>query len=167
MLACASSAKVADATPEARTTSKDKGAEKTMNDNTPERPHFFVTTKSSHSLEETLEKVRAAIAKRPLKLFAEIDHAAGAKGAGLAMPASVLFIFGNPKGGTPLMLKNPDMALELPLRLLVREGDGGVVVVYRDPVELAPHYGIDPKQQPVPKIAPMLSGLVAEVTAKD
>lgn len=72
----------------------------------------------------TVERISAAIEAAGMTVFARIDHAAGAQAAGMTMPPTLVLIYGNPKGGTPIMLSVPQTALDLPLRLLIRE-DGG------------------------------------------
>src|SRR5438034_1635427 len=67
----------------------------------------------------TLERLEAAIGSRNLTLFAQIDHSDLARGAGLTMQEAHVLIFGNPKGGTPLMIASPLLALDLPLKVLV------------------------------------------------
>ena len=77
----------------------------------------------------TLDRIRAALRGAELTIFAEIDHAANAREAGLAMPPSTVLIYGHAKGGTPVMLAAPSAALDLPLRVLVREGEDGRAVI--------------------------------------
>jgi uncharacterized protein (DUF302 family) len=94
--------------------------------------------------DRTLERLRALLAERGITLFAEIDHARNARDAGLAMPSTVVLIFGNASAGTPMMLEAPDIALELPLRILVREEPGGgTVLAYHDPARLARAFGVE------------------------
>lgn len=126
----------------------------------------LMTQVSPHSFDDTLAKVRAAIEKRPLKLFAEIDHAKGAQSADLELTPSTLFVFGNPKGGTPLMARNPQMGIELPLKIHVYQTAEGVTVSYPNIKALAQSYGLDSTEPPVPNIANMLDDLVGEVTAE-
>lgn len=79
-----------------------------------------------------------------MRLFAEIDHAEAASTVGLAMPPTVVLIFGNPRGGTPLMLAAPQLALDLPLRVLVRENaNGHVWIVFHDAVIITRSVGLD------------------------
>ena len=85
---------------------------------------------SPFGFEATLARVAEAIEAANLTIFARIDHAANAQGAGLAMPPATLLIYGAAKGGTPVMLAAPRSALDLPLRVLVRETDTGAVVAY-------------------------------------
>ena len=77
----------------------------------------------------TVERLSAAIGAAGLTIFARIDHAAGAGRAGLAMPPTIVLIYGHPSGGTPIMLAAPVAALDLPLRVLVREREDGRTVV--------------------------------------
>ncbi|HWZ20583.1 MAG TPA: DUF302 domain-containing protein [Ktedonobacteraceae bacterium] len=86
---------------------------------TPPSVEGIVTKPSPFSVEETLERLQEIIRSRNLTLFANIDHSGGAKRVGLTMQEAHVLIFGNPKGGTPLMIASPLIALELPLKVLV------------------------------------------------
>jgi uncharacterized protein (DUF302 family) len=88
-----------------------------------------VRLESDFGFDETIARLRAALEGEGFAIMAVIDHQAGAKSVGLTMPPTTVLIYGNPKGGTPLMLAAPDFALELPLRVLVREGDAGKTYV--------------------------------------
>jgi len=81
----------------------------------------------------TLERVTNAIESHGLTVFATVDHAAAARTVGLVMPPTVVLLYGNPKGGTPLMLAAPQAALDLPLRVMVREREGGKAVIAYHP----------------------------------
>jgi uncharacterized protein (DUF302 family) len=81
----------------------------------------LITLKSAHSVDETIARVRALLESKGIQEFALVDHSGEAKKAGMAMPKTQVIIFGNPKGGTPLMLVAPSIAIDLPLKLLVRE----------------------------------------------
>jgi uncharacterized protein (DUF302 family) len=89
----------------------------------------LVTVKSAHSVDETVAKIRAVLTAKQIEEFALIDHSGEAEKAGLAMPKTRVVIFGNPKSGTPLMLAAPTVAVDLPLKLLVREDAAGEVWV--------------------------------------
>jgi uncharacterized protein (DUF302 family) len=89
----------------------------------------IVTTPSPFSVEETLVRLQEAIHRRNLTLFAHIDHSGEAKRVGLTMQEAHVLIFGNPKGGTPLMIASPLLALELPLKVLVWQSADGQVWV--------------------------------------
>jgi uncharacterized protein (DUF302 family) len=71
--------------------------------------------------------VRALLEAKGIREFALFDHSGEAEKAGMTMPKTQVLIFGNPKGGTPLMLAAPSIAIDLPLKLLVREDAAGVV----------------------------------------
>jgi uncharacterized protein (DUF302 family) len=94
----------------------------------------IVTTPSPHTVDQTVEKLKAMLQAKGVILFAVIDHSGEAKKAGLKMPPTKVLIFGNPKGGTPLMLAAPSVAIDLPLKILVAEGpDGKVSISYNAP----------------------------------
>jgi uncharacterized protein (DUF302 family) len=87
----------------------------------------LVSAKSAHDFEETLTRLRATVQERGFKVFAEIDHAAAAKDAGLEMNPATVLIFGNPKIGTGVMQQVPEMAVVLPIRILVWQDDANTV----------------------------------------
>ncbi|PPQ36052.1 DUF302 domain-containing protein [Rhodopila globiformis] len=89
---------------------------------------------SSTDFASTVERIANAITAAGLTLFARIDHAAGAREAGLAMPPATVLIYGHAKGGTPVMLAAPATALDLPLRVLVRQREDGQAVIAFHPV---------------------------------
>jgi uncharacterized protein (DUF302 family) len=93
----------------------------------------LVECRSSASFELTVQQLVAAIETAGMTVFARFDHAAAAAQAGLQMPPTTVLVYGNPKAGTPLMLKAPQFALDLPLKVLVRE-DAGVTWVAYHPV---------------------------------
>src|ERR1700712_1589336 len=84
---------------------------------------------SSMAFQPTLERLVEVIEKNGMKVFAWIAHAAAAKEAGLAMAPATVLIFGNARGGTPVMQAAPAAALDLPLRILVRQNERGETLV--------------------------------------
>ena len=75
----------------------------------------LVTTKSNASVRATIDRLAAAVTSLGLQVFARIDHAAGAAEAGLELRPTELLIFGNPKGGTPLMQDVQTVGIDLPV----------------------------------------------------
>lgn len=103
----------------------------------------LATLKSAHSVDETIARVRGLLEAKGIKEFALIDHSGEAAKVGLTMPKTQVLIFGNPKGGTPLMLAGPTIAIDLPLKLLVREDAAGAVwVSYWLPQTLLKRHGL-------------------------
>ena len=89
----------------------------------------IISQPSAHSVDTTVEKLQTMLQAKGVTLFAMIDHSGEAQKVGLAMPPTKLLIFGNPKGGTPLMLASPSIAIDLPLKILVAEGADGKVSI--------------------------------------
>lgn len=87
----------------------------------------LVTVASNHAASETIERLEAAVRAKGWVVFANLDHAAAAAAAGLQLRPRTVIVFGNPKGGTPAMRTNPTLAIDLPLKALVWEDDGGKV----------------------------------------
>ncbi len=81
----------------------------------------IVDTLSNHSVDETVERLKGILQAKGVTLFALIDHSGEAEKIGMKMRPTKLLIFGNPKGGTPLMLAAPSSAIDLPLKILVWE----------------------------------------------
>jgi uncharacterized protein (DUF302 family) len=90
---------------------------------------------SPFPFEVTLERLVDAIAKSGMTLFARIDHAANARSVGATMPPTTVLIYGNAKGGTPIMLATPQAAIDLPLRVLVREAADGNTSIAFHPIK--------------------------------
>jgi uncharacterized protein (DUF302 family) len=89
----------------------------------------YVEHKSSLKFAETVEILVDTIEKVGMNVFAKIDHAAGAKDVGMHLPPSVVLIYGHARGGTPVMQAAPAAALDLPLRVLIRETERGETVI--------------------------------------
>jgi uncharacterized protein (DUF302 family) len=98
---------------------------------------------SRYPVGETVERIEATARSRGLMIFARIDHSDEARKAGLQMPPTQVIVLGNPKGGTPVMLAAPTSAIDLPLKVLVRQGaDGKTVVSINDHRWLQARHGI-------------------------
>jgi uncharacterized protein (DUF302 family) len=102
-----------------------------------------VNVPSKHSVEETVNRLKDILRSKGITLFALIDHSGEAAKVGMKMPPTKLLIFGNPKGGTPLMLAAPSIALDLPLKILVAEdAQGKVWLSYNSPEYLKERYDL-------------------------
>lgn len=98
---------------------------------------------SAFDYQQTRERLLKAISDNELVLFGEFDHAKAAHDVGLTMPPTTVLVFGNPRGGTPLMLTQPDLALDLPFRVLISQlPDGRVNISYHSAEEFR-RYGLD------------------------
>jgi uncharacterized protein (DUF302 family) len=103
----------------------------------------IVSISSNHSVNETVDRLKNILRSKEITLFAIIDHSGEAAKVGLEMPPTKLLIFGNPKGGTPLMLATPSIALDLPLKMLVsKDAQGKVWLSYNSPDYLKERYGL-------------------------
>jgi uncharacterized protein (DUF302 family) len=100
--------------------------------------HGMVHISTSYSVEDALGKLQAILKTKGIPVFALIDHSGEAAKIGMEMRPTRLLIFGNPKGGTPLMLAAPTIAIDLPLKILIWEDDQGKTwVTYNTPEYLA------------------------------
>jgi uncharacterized protein (DUF302 family) len=112
----------------------------------------IVEKRSNHSVDETVDRLKEILRSRGISVFALVDHSGEAAKAGMKMPATRLVVFGSPKAGTPLMLEAPSVAIDLPLKILVREdGDGSVWISYNSPAYLQERHGFS--RELIPNIA--------------
>jgi uncharacterized protein (DUF302 family) len=130
---------------------------------TAEKNDGIITIPSNHSVEETLEKLKAILQSRGITLFALIDHSGEAAKAGMEMRPTKLLIFGNPKGGTPVMLAAPSSAIDLPLKILIWEdAQGKVWVTYNGPMYLQERHNIPTELLPNLSVIEALAKSAAE-----
>jgi uncharacterized protein (DUF302 family) len=103
----------------------------------------LATFSSRYAVDESVQRIEAAIAAKGMQVFAVIDHSGEAEKVGLKMRPTKVVIFGSPKGGTPLMVAAPSLAIDLPLKALVWEDDEGKVwVTYNSPEYLQERHGV-------------------------
>jgi uncharacterized protein (DUF302 family) len=89
----------------------------------------IINVRSNHSVDQTVEKLKDILTAQGVSLFALVDHSGEAEKVGLKILPTKLLIFGSPKAGTPLMLAAPTCAIDLPLKVFIREDDEGSVWV--------------------------------------
>lgn len=98
---------------------------------------------SPYSVSETVERLETFVQRQGLTVFCRIDHSGEAEKVGLKMRPTQVVIFGSPKAGTPLMIASPTLAIDLPLKVLVREDeDGKVWASYNAPEYLKQRHDI-------------------------
>jgi uncharacterized protein (DUF302 family) len=103
----------------------------------------IVSRPSKYSVPETLHRLETMLTAHGVKIFALVDHSGEAEKAGLKMPPTQLLIFGNPKGGTPVMLAAPTAAIDLPWKALAwTDASGKVWLSYNDAAYIQRRYGL-------------------------
>jgi uncharacterized protein (DUF302 family) len=111
--------------------------------NSVDKKNGIVDVPSNHSVDQTVERLKDILQAKGITLFALIDHSGEAEKVGMKMSPTKLLIFGNPKGGTPLMLAAPSVAIDLPLKILVWEDSQGKVwLSYNSPEYLQERHGL-------------------------
>ena len=130
----------------------------------------LVTRRSAHGVAATIARFRAAVTGAGWVLFGEIDHAAAAIAVGMKLLPRTVVLFGNPKAGTAAMQGHPTLALDLPMRVLVWQDDGGAVFVTRSTGEdlatrLYARHGVDMAAAGSKATDAMLDGLVGAAIA--
>lgn len=125
----------------------------------------LVSLASRFSVEETAERFAAAVEKAGLKIFARIDHAAGAAGVGMSLRPTRLILFGSPKVGTALMSSDQRAGIDLPLKALAWEdAQGRVWLSYNSPDYLLGRFGIRDREAVKEKIGGALTGFSKAAT---
>lgn len=118
---------------------------------------------SKHNFESTYEIIKNTLDANPnIGILAEVDHTSNAKRVGLELPKTKLILFGNPNLGTPLMQSSRSIAIDLPQKILIWEGDGKVFLTYNDPEYLLKRHGITDKDT----IAEKIAGALATISGK-
>ena len=103
----------------------------------------LATIRSSFGPQDTMNRLETAVKAKGMTVFARIDHAAGATAAGLPLRPTEILIFGNAKGGTPLMQAVQTIGIDLPLKALVwQDAAGDTWLSYNDPDWLAKRHGL-------------------------
>lgn len=118
----------------------------------------IVKLKSVNSVTETINKLVTVLNNKGMTIFKRIDHAAGAKNAGLQLRATELLIFGKPRVGTPLMLCSQTAALDLPQKALAYEDEKGQVwLIYNDPGYMVKRHNITGCEKAIQKVTNALA----------
>lgn len=128
----------------------------------------LIVKQSAQSVAATLDKLERLLGEKSIKVFGRIDHAAGARTAGLELKPTQLLIFGNPQLGTPLMQAERKIGLDLPMKVLAWEDETGKVwIAYTSPDELKDRFDIDGRDAVFQKMSAALDNLTNAATAKD
>lgn len=128
--------------------------------------HGLITLASPHPVTTTVDRLADAAVTAGLRVFARVDHAAGARDVDLPLRPMQLLLFGHPRGGTPLMQRAQTAGLDLPLKALAWEdADGQAWLTYDDAGWLARRHGLDPQSPDVAALAQGLAALTSAATA--
>jgi uncharacterized protein (DUF302 family) len=123
----------------------------------------LTTVESAHGVSSTVDRLIAALGRRGINLFARVDHAAGARKAGLELADEELVIFGDPRAGTVLMQADATVGYELPLRLLIWDAGGQTMIGYRRPTELRDDFALGDQLEILRRMENLLEQITAEI----
>ena len=127
-------------------------------------PAGLTTVPSQRPAKETADALAQAIEAHGMTVFARVDHAAGAAAVGLPLRPTELLIFGNAKGGTPLMQDVQTVGIDLPLKFLVFEDAAGKTwIAYNDPDWIAARHGVTGAPGPIGTKTTALANLARAV----
>ena len=125
----------------------------------------LVVKRSASSHSDTVGLLLAAIERRDLRVFARVDHAAAAREAGLELAEEEVVLFGSPRAGTPLMVSDRQIGIELPLRILVWRDGADVLLAYGDPRHLIDEYDVAEHRSTLEQMAKLLEDLTSEAAS--
>lgn len=129
---------------------------------------MIIKKPSSHNAKDTIDRLENILTSKGLTVFTRVNHAAGAKNVGLNMADSELIIFGNPKLGTPLMLENPEMGLDLPLKALAyTDSAGQTYLSYTAPKALQARHNITVNGGVIEKMTGALDAMTSKAVSAD
>ena len=121
-----------------------------------------INVKSDFNLEETADRLVGLLNEKGMTIFERVRHSDGAANVGIEMRETELFIFGNPKVGSPLMQCQQSVAIDLPQKALIWEdSDAQVWISYNDPRYLEQRHEISGCEEVISKIEKALSGITA------
>lgn len=122
-----------------------------------------VTQRSPFPVVETLDRLEKLLQSKGIQIFARVDHSGEAHKAGLHMNPTQLLIFGNPKGGTPVMVAAPTAAIDLPLKALAWQDDEGKVwLSWNDPEYLRRRFDVSEElMRPLAGIPALLKSVLS------
>ena len=123
----------------------------------------LTTIPSSFDPTETMDRLETEVVAKGMKVFARIDHAAGAAEVGLTLRPTELIIFGNARGGTPLMQSVQTAGIDLPLKALVwQDAAGKTFISYNEPSWMAQRHGVANAEAAVSKMTDLLSAITTK-----
>jgi uncharacterized protein (DUF302 family) len=126
-----------------------------------------IATRSAYGMDETVARLKKDVAAKGITFFQEIDQAALAAKAGIALHPSVLLVFGNPPLGTQFIAANPQAGLDWPVRLLVyRDEAGGVWVAYSDFAWIARRHGVTTRDAQFHMASEVAASIAASVSGR-
>lgn len=127
----------------------------------------LTTVPSPHDVKVTIDRLEAAAKAKGMTIFARVDHAAGARSVGLILRPTELLIFGNAKGGTPLMQLQQTSGIDLPLKALAWQDEAGKSwLSYNEPAWLAARHAVaDRGGNVVKSLTGALAALAKEATS--
>ena len=126
----------------------------------------LTTIASSLGPKQTMDRLEAEIKAKGLTVFARVDHAAGAAQVGLALRPTEVLIFGNARGGTPLMQSSQTAGIDLPLKCLVWQDEAGKTwLSYNDPAWVAHRHGLGAAADAAVKAMTAMLGAVTKAAA--
>ena len=133
--------------------------------NSPSNIHGLTSIQSRYGAKATMDRVEAQIQARGLNVFARIDHAAGVAEVGLPLAPTDLIIFGNARGGTPLMQSVQTVGIDLPLKILVwKDAANDTWLSYNEPSWIAQRHGVADAESTIDKMADLLGAIAKEAS---
>jgi len=123
-------------------------------------PEGLITQFISQPFTEVCDSIEKFLREKNVTIFARIDHSAAAQKVGLTLPPEIVYIFGNPAVGTSLMVENPVIGIELPLKILVWQRKNGTQIAYQAVEKLAKAFHIETEKKTVTMLETFMQKLI-------
>lgn len=120
----------------------------------------FMRVEAAGSVADTTDRLQAAVEGAGAKVFARVNHGAGAESVDMDLADAELLVFGNPKLGTPALQADIAAGLVLPLRVLVFDDGGQTVMLYETPEAMFEGYGVPADAE----VVKLMSGALGKLT---
>lgn len=123
--------------------------------------NFLISHTTPLAVSEIINRIEKILHEKDITVFARISHSQAAKEVGLTMPAEELLIFGNPKVGTALMLDNPAIGIELPLKIIAWQVGEKTIVAYQNLDKLGEIFAINAAKETLNILENFMANLIA------
>ena len=127
----------------------------------------MISVQSEHDVKETADRLVKILKEKGMTVFSRIDHSSGAKKVGIDLRPTVLVVFGNPRVGTPLMMCQRSVAIDLPQKALIWQDGDKVWLSYNDPQFLKLRHNIQGCDEVLAKVSKALANFASNATVDD
>jgi uncharacterized protein (DUF302 family) len=125
----------------------------------------LATVPSNFGPDETMARLEREIAANGMSVFSRINHAALASEMGMTLRPTEVILFGNPRGGTPLMQASQTIGNDLPLKVLLwQDVSGKTWLSYNKPAWLIKRHDLKEADRMAVQMESALASIALKAT---